>query len=204
MCPRPDVSEERRAQILDAATTVFARAGFSSARMDDIAERASLSKGTLYLYFKSKDALIVSLMERLYALQLEDLRHLEASAEPFAERLLAFARHAVSQYEAMEPAMPIVREFYALAARRKDVRAAIRRSLETFRTLLTALVEQGIARGEVRKVDADAAALTILAIYEGLGVLWTIAPRVVRLREQTESAIHLLLSGLLRNDAAQP
>jgi len=55
MSPRPDVSEERKNQILDAAGKVFARLGFQKTRMDDIVEESGLSKGTLYWYFKSKD-----------------------------------------------------------------------------------------------------------------------------------------------------
>ena len=51
MSPRPDVSEERRNQILEAAMAVFARQGFEQARMDDIAQEVGLSKGALYLYF---------------------------------------------------------------------------------------------------------------------------------------------------------
>ncbi len=52
MSPRPDVSEERKQQILEAAIAVFARLGFRSARMDDIAEQAGLSKGGCAGYFE--------------------------------------------------------------------------------------------------------------------------------------------------------
>ena len=58
MSPRPDVSDLRQGQILDAATKVFARLGFHKANMDNIAEEADVSKGLLYWYFKSKDAII--------------------------------------------------------------------------------------------------------------------------------------------------
>ena len=58
MSPKPDVSEERKEQIATAATKIFSEQGFDKARMDDIASEAKLSKGTLYLYFKSKDAII--------------------------------------------------------------------------------------------------------------------------------------------------
>ena len=58
MSPKPDVSEERTAQIITAAMQVFAQQGLEKARMDDIASESGLSKGTLYLYFKSKDAII--------------------------------------------------------------------------------------------------------------------------------------------------
>jgi AcrR family transcriptional regulator len=60
--PRPDVSEERQNQILEAAVAVFARVGFRTARMDDMAEQAGLSKGALYLYYQSKDAIIAALL----------------------------------------------------------------------------------------------------------------------------------------------
>src|SRR6476646_4957040 len=49
--------EERPKQILDAALAVFAERGLASARLDDIAKRAGLSKGTIYLYFPNKEEL---------------------------------------------------------------------------------------------------------------------------------------------------
>jgi AcrR family transcriptional regulator len=58
MSPRPDVSEERKSQILEAAIDVFARLGFHQSQMD-----AGLSKGALYLYYKSKDAIIAALLK---------------------------------------------------------------------------------------------------------------------------------------------
>jgi AcrR family transcriptional regulator len=62
MSPRPDVSEERKNQILEAAIAVFARLGFDQSRMEDIAGQAGLSKGALYLYYKSKDAIVAALL----------------------------------------------------------------------------------------------------------------------------------------------
>lgn len=59
MAPRPDVSEERKTQILTAATKMFTEHGFAEARMDDIAVESGLSKGALYWYFESKDAIII-------------------------------------------------------------------------------------------------------------------------------------------------
>ena len=57
MTPRPDVSAERTAQIVEAAIAVFSRLGFHKARMDDIAREAGVSKGTLYWYFESRTPL---------------------------------------------------------------------------------------------------------------------------------------------------
>lgn len=58
---RPD-AEARRAAILDAALTVFAAHGFEAARLDDVAAEAGVAKGTLYLYFKDKEALFEAMV----------------------------------------------------------------------------------------------------------------------------------------------
>lgn len=56
--------EQRRSDIVDAAEQVFAQKGFGSATMDDVAERAELSKGTLYLYFNTKEELFLAVAAR--------------------------------------------------------------------------------------------------------------------------------------------
>lgn len=65
--PKPDVRAERQEQILDAAGKTFARLGFNHASMDDIVAEAGLSKGALYWYYESKDAIILALIERFFA-----------------------------------------------------------------------------------------------------------------------------------------
>ena len=54
-------TNNKREQILQAAATVFAAKGFSGARVSDIAKRAKVADGTIYLYFKSKDDILVAL-----------------------------------------------------------------------------------------------------------------------------------------------
>src|SRR5574342_415095 len=83
MSPRPNVSDERKSQILNAAEDVFTQKGFEEARMDDIADETGLSKGTLYLYFKSKDDLIIAILDRMFQRefkQFENLNLAELSA----------------------------------------------------------------------------------------------------------------------------
>jgi len=67
-----EAKDERRAALLRAALDEFFERGFSAARMDDIAKRAGLSKGAVYLYFDSKDALFTSLVDE-YAVPNIDL-----------------------------------------------------------------------------------------------------------------------------------
>ena len=56
--------EDRPDEILDAATTVFGEQGFARTRLEDVAKRAGVSKGTLYLYFDSKESLFREMVRR--------------------------------------------------------------------------------------------------------------------------------------------
>ena len=63
--PRPPAPDaDKRVLILDAATRVFAERGFFGAQVADIARRAGIAAGTVYLYFRSKDELLISVFDR--------------------------------------------------------------------------------------------------------------------------------------------
>ena len=180
--PRRDVSTERRAQILEAALRVFARKGFAGARTDDIAQEAGVSKGLLYWYFKSKDAIIRALLGVLFEPDLKVLERLVAQRErPAGERLLEVARQALDSLPAIESVLPVAYEFYALAARPGPVRQALQEYYRRYQTLLAELITQGVARGEWQVDDPQEIALGWLAQFEGLLWLWTLRPEEVSL-----------------------
>lgn len=91
--------QERRAQILEAARTVFVRKGFLLATMDEVATEAELSKGTLYLYFKSKDDLFVAIgAEIISEVELrfqEVLQRNETGLQTVAAMMESYATFAV-------------------------------------------------------------------------------------------------------------
>jgi AcrR family transcriptional regulator len=68
----------RRQAILEAALTVFAEHGYEAARLDDVARRAGVAKGTLYLYFNDKEALFESLIRSAIDPVLERLKTVSA------------------------------------------------------------------------------------------------------------------------------
>jgi AcrR family transcriptional regulator len=79
--------EHRRQSILKAARQVFFEKGLQAASMDEIAETAELSKGTLYLYFRSKEDLYVSLLEEGLAILRRMFEEVEARPLPADEAL---------------------------------------------------------------------------------------------------------------------
>lgn len=198
MSPRPDVSEERKSQILEAAIAVFARLGFQQTRMDDIASQAGLSKGALYLYYKSKDAVIAALLKYFFMQEFKRLQSFAASErqESVSEQLLLLTRQLSSAMQWMERLMPIAFEFYALAGRDKEVRQFLRGYFKDYRSVLAGLIRRGIERGEFRAIDADATAITLAALYEGMALLYFLDPQALPWSEQLETAVSSLLRGI--------
>src|SRR5919205_4147296 len=82
--------------ILDAALEVFSEKGFADARLDDVAARAGVAKGTIYLYFASKEALFEALIHSGIAVPIEAIEDkvlaLDLSAEATLRMLFAFLR----------------------------------------------------------------------------------------------------------------
>ncbi|HET7500127.1 MAG TPA: helix-turn-helix domain-containing protein, partial [Kofleriaceae bacterium] len=89
---RPDrdrAGGDKRARILTAAERIFARHGFFAARVSEIAKEAGVADGTIYLYFKSKDDLLISLFESRMKQVNDSLRAAIADRSPI-EQLRAF------------------------------------------------------------------------------------------------------------------
>ena len=196
MSRHPDTSEIRKNQILDAATKVFVRRGFQHARMDDIVEESGLSKGTLYWYFKSKEDIINAILHRLFIGDLAYLENLMQAEGTASERLIQLTDHRIKGLQQMSSLVPIIFEFYAVAVHQQWVKQFINDYFQHFRTLLEKLIQQGIDRGEFRKVNARNTAISISSLYEGLTLHWMIDPQTVPLEILDENSIPLLLDGL--------
>src|SRR5262245_51987950 len=74
----PQESEARRRAILEAALVEFAAHGFAAARLDDVARRAGIAKGTLYLYFADKEALFEALVQGAIRPLIDNLQQVAA------------------------------------------------------------------------------------------------------------------------------
>lgn len=196
MSPRPNVSEERKGQILQAAVRVFSRLGLDQARMDDIVAESGLSKGTLYWYFKSKDDLIAALLDSLFTREITELQALLAAEGPAGERLFSFVRQAAAELKTMTHLAPILYEFYALAFRNPAVRRALQVDFRRYLTLAGPLIQQGIDRGEFQPIDARQGANALAAIVEGTLLLWVFDPVSIDLEPQIEAAARIFLAGL--------
>ena len=179
MPEKRSTGQERRSQILDAAESVFARKGFDRARMDDIVAESGLSKGALYWYYKSKDALIKALLDRVFSGDLRAAETLTGTPGSATERLRTFYRTTIEEIRGLEKLLPIGYEFLALAARRKTVRRVVGEYYHRYHAVLAKLIQQGIDQGEFKEVPIEDTALTLVGMLEGIALLWMVDPEWV-------------------------
>ena len=172
MSPRPDVSEERRVQIIESATQVFARQGFANTRMDDVASEAGLSKGLLYWYFKSKEEIIIAIADLLFGVEFRKMQNLSVEGKTAQAGLEEFLEIFLKDLRGMLKIAPVIYEFYALAFRNATVRRVMQEYLQRFVTTLEPIVQYGIDRGEFEPGNARQVTIAIGSALEGTLLLW--------------------------------
>jgi AcrR family transcriptional regulator len=150
---RAERTAERRAAIVDAALNEFIARGFTATRLDDVAKRAGVAKGTIYLHFKDKESMfeelvrtaIVPLVNRIAAppsLAGTVREAIEGFADTFIREVASTRRGDIIRLILAEgPRFPTVADFY--------YREVISRGLAGMRALL----ELAIARGEIRQTQ---------------------------------------------------
>lgn len=162
----PQAKEDRRQALLKAALDEFYEKGLTAARADDIAERAGLSKGTLYVYFKSKEDLFKALIENLTTPKLVILENIvsqttsiETSLTRFSQLIPAIVRHS-DMPKLMKILIGESQQFPEI------VRLYRTNVLERVLGLLARMIESAQKRGEIRVEDpAIAARLLISPVF---------------------------------------
>jgi AcrR family transcriptional regulator len=191
---KQDLSEERKNEILDAALEVFSELGLQEASVDDVVERAGLSKGTLYWYFKSKDRLIGALMKRFFAQELGKIRELQKGRGSVRERLLRYSREVENVVKRMPRALTL--EFYAVAVRQKSVRKFLGELYVTYCNELAELLREGMDRGEFVWMDTSQMSAAITGLCEGLILLWALEPNAFPFERFFGASLRNLLDGV--------
>ena len=161
--------EDRPHQIIKAALEVFGECGLANARLQDIAERAGVSKGTIYLYFPNKEELFREMVRQTAVAAIERAEQADVAGTP-SNQLVAFMRGywAFVRSPAFSTIyrlvlgelhqFPDLAKFYAheVVARGQK--------------LLSAIISRGIEAGEFREIDPMVAARMLVAIIVMNGI----------------------------------
>jgi len=156
--------ETRPDEILDAALAVFSEKGFAAARVEDVATRAGLSKGAVYLYFDSKEALIAALVKRFatdVVAQAAERFTALAQTDP-VETLRAAQRYLMTALD--DPVISAAPRLVLAEAQRFPAIAQLyrREVIAMGQGMITALIDQGVARGVFRDVSRPAAMRAVM------------------------------------------
>jgi AcrR family transcriptional regulator len=194
MNPRPDVSAERKPQILQAAAQVFLRKGFTAARMEDIAREAGLSVGNLYRYFENKLEITLALMDLFLEPSLHNLESLIIAPGTCRARLEG---SFLLELQALDTAaLTLYSDMYHLAHREERVRRLLADYNARYQQGVAVIIAQGIQRGELRPVDPASAAFTFQSIFDGLMQNLLLIPESLDLPTALRQTFDILFDGL--------
>lgn len=166
--------EDRPREITDAAFEVFAEKGYSGTRVEEVAKRAGVSKGLLYLYFKTKEELFKAVVKSVVIPRVDSLllavQKTELSSEEFVRGPLAAFMKRIPE----SPVAVVIRLLIAEGHRYPDLvdfywDNVVSKGLAA----LSQVVERGVERGEFRRSDVtDLPQLFIAPVM--LSMIWKI------------------------------
>ena len=196
---REQQKEAKRTALIEAALRVFSRVGFAAAKMDDVADEAGVSKGTVYLYFESKEQLfeevvkvtMVPLLDEGVASLVEPDKsatdRLKQHLKFFYSKILDSDRRNIMRLIMAEgPNFPHLAEFYHANV------------LSRGQALIQAIIEDGVARGEFREMPKHGLMQNVVAgaIVAGTWKLVFDQFQPLDLDAYFETHIDLILNGL--------
>jgi TetR/AcrR family fatty acid metabolism transcriptional regulator len=189
------VGDFRRSQILEAARHSFARHGLNATTIDQIAKHARVAKGTVYLYYRSKDEILRHTLDAgLSALSAETLPAISTTGT-IDERLQRFLRGMLGYYEENRTFLELCQFELDLDLRKRARRHFGRLYTAQARAWQSALA-QARKDGEIAAIDARQTALAIVSLGHGLALQrlrgWSDAP----IEEHVKHASALVWKGL--------
>jgi AcrR family transcriptional regulator len=210
--PRHETRRRRKAErpqeILEAAFEQFSRNGYAATTLDQIAERAGVTKGTIYVYFENKEQLFISMVRdamrsKFDALRAMQAEHTGSTADLFRKQFHFIYRHVVEDQRRREVARLLIAEagrFPELADRYYD---------EVLRPCLSQLheaIQRGVERGEIRPskiVESPQVVIAPIAFID----LWLMlfdARIPLDVPSYLEAHLDLVLNGLMAKPASAP
>lgn len=192
--------EDRRDKILDAATRVFAKRGFFAAQVADVAKRAGVAAGTVYLYFKNKDDLLLSLFERTMTTAIADARATTAQPADPLDRLKQIAHLHLARLGS-DRNLAIVFQI-ELRQSAKFMTRLSTTSLRDYLGLLREAIVDGQAAGAFRRdLNPTLAAKVIFGALDEMATNWILSERDYALEDDADAVMDLLIGGLRRANA---
>jgi TetR/AcrR family fatty acid metabolism transcriptional regulator len=186
---------DKRARILDAAVKVFADRGFFTATVAEIARAAGVADGTIYLYFKSKDDLLLRLFDEKMSVLLGEARAAVAAEASAPDKLRRFIElHFALVEKNPELASVLIVELRQSAQFLKGLEKA---KLAAYLDLIAEVVKAGQEKGELDAVASPATVKrAIFGALDELALGWLLSGRRTSLKKTAGEVAEWLVRGL--------
>lgn len=196
---------DKRERILESAQRVFASKGFFGAKVSDIATEAGVADGTIYLYFKSKDDLLISLFESQMERVNGELTAAMIGAKDAHDKLRRFIRAYVALIESNRHAAEVITVELRQSA--KFMKEYSNPRFAEFLKLLAGIVDEGQKQGQLRAdIPAPVAARALFGALDELA-LWWVSGRgaeKIEIRKVADWIGDLVLEGLQLPSSPSP
>jgi TetR/AcrR family transcriptional regulator, fatty acid metabolism regulator protein len=195
MQPRESQKQGKRPRILDAAVKVFAERGFFTATVAEIARAAGVADGTIYLYFKSKDDLLLRLFDEKMSILIEEAKAAMAAEETAPARLRRFIQlHFAAVERSPELASVLIVELRQSAQFLKGLEKA---KLSAYLDLIAEVVKNGQENGELAQVASPTTIKrAIFGALDELALGWLLSGRKTSLKKTAAEVSEWLVRGL--------
>ena len=188
---------DKRDAILKAATQVFARRGYFQSQVADVAREAGVAAGTVYLYFRSKDDLLVSIFERTMTEAIAAGRQSIGALDAPIERLREIARLHLGRL-GRDRALAIVFQI-ELRQSTKFMERFSATQLREYLGMIREVIADGQAKGVFRRqVNATFAAKLFFGALDEMATNWILSRRKYSLASESDAIIDLFVGGLRR------
>ena len=174
-------AEARPDEVLDAALEMFLEKGFAAAKVEDVARRAGISKGLVYLYFPSKDALLEAIVHRAISpvadSALAQLAEVEGDPRVALKQVIGGLMASMRDPQRMAVPKLVLREAWQFPRVADMYRREV---LDRAIPAVSALLQRGMDQGYLRKLDAELTVRSIvgpIALHLMLAEVFDIAPR---------------------------
>ena len=185
-------------QIVEAAIRVFARNGYYNSRVSDIAREAGIASGTIYLYFKTKEEILVTLFRDKMAAFVAQLRR-EIAGEPDP---VAKIRRLVGVHFAVLERNPALAEVVQVELRQghKFFRGASAHEVSAYFALIGSVLDEGVAGGHFHAdLPVKVATKMLFGAMDQMATSWVLGKRGYRLVDAADTVATIFLKGVTRD-----
>ena len=182
-------------QIIEAAVRVFARKGYYHSRVSDIAREAGIAAGTIYLYFKTKDDILVTLFRDKMAEFVDSLRKAIAGERDAASKVRTLVRLHFSLLE-KDPELAEVLQV-ELRQGQKFFRGASGQEIGAYFALIGSVLGEGVGEGRFRSsLSVKVATKMLFGAMDQMATSWVLGKRGYRLADTADAVAEIFLQGV--------